>query len=77
MSYDIVCPNTRSGLVVATISAHPPPPNACQHGLGLSYASFITFMPPSQLEGMKHALVLLLTPRTAMATWEKDSPYAN
>jgi hypothetical protein len=26
---------------------------------------------------MKHVLVLLLTPRTAMATWEKDSPYAN
>ena len=54
-----------------------PAPNACQHGLGLSYASFITFMPLSQPEGMKHALTLLLTPRTAIATWEKDSSYAN
>jgi hypothetical protein len=52
-----------------------PPPNACQHGLSLSYALFITFMLLSQPEGMKHALVHLLTPRTAMATWEKDSPY--
>jgi hypothetical protein len=54
-----------------------PLPNVCQHGLSLSYASFITFMALGQLEGMKHALVLLLTPRTAMATWGKDSLYAN
>ena len=56
-----------------------PAPNACQHGLGLSYASFITFMPLSQPEGMKHTIVLfnLLMPKTAMATWEKDSSYAN
>ncbi len=52
-----------------------PPPNACQQGLSLSYASFITFMQLSQPEGMKHALVLLLRPRTAMVTWKKDSLY--
>jgi hypothetical protein len=46
-----------------------PAPPVCQHGLSLSYASFITFMQLSQPECMKHALVLLLTPRTAMATW--------
>ncbi len=48
-----------------------PPPNAYQHGLSLSYASLITFMQLSQPEGMKHALVLLLTPRMAMTTWKK------
>ena len=52
-----------------------PPPNACQHGMGLSYALFITFIPLSQLEGIKHALILQLTPRTT--TWDKDSPFAN
>jgi hypothetical protein len=30
-----------------------PPPNAYQHGLSLSYASFIIFMQLSQPEGMK------------------------
>jgi hypothetical protein len=54
-----------------------PLPNVCQHGLSLSYALLITFMALSQPDGMKHALVLLLTPRTAMATWGKDSLYAN
>jgi hypothetical protein len=43
--------------------------------MGLSYALFITFIPLSQLEGIKHALILQLTPRTT--TWNKESPFAN
>ncbi len=78
ISYDIVCPNTRSGPAVGTIQ--PAPPTRVNVALAFPMRRLLLLcrsVSRNGPEGMKHTLILLLTPRTAMATWEKDSPYAN